>query len=320
MLQAYPPPPCADGPGAHEPWLCFRCARDAPGSLRRNWAVTRDKARLRPNDKLFIAAPQDDDAAYDLFYRGIVLSTHPTYIEVLWSDFGRDHSNPERVPRESYRIWHGVMDPELWEDMGEFAYAPISRRLCPDTFAEIAAKHGIAPRLSPMLIPHGNLTRTAPGAVVTGAPITSTTRRFDGAAVHADSLQDDSDADATPQKRGPSRGRPPKARAEPAGVSRDDDGRNAAQLQAAADTWLHAVRAFGKRHGYQALAAMPSMLSMRRTMHLHPFALWLVVQVRLHSSSARRSTCTLLSSAMIVLQQCCLSTNHQRLRELFSAT
>ena len=268
----------------NEPWLCFRCARDAPGSLRRNWAVTRDNARLRPHDKLYIAAPQDDDAAYDLFYRGVAVSTHPTYIEVLWSDFERDDSNPECVPRDSYRIWHGVLDAQLWEDMGDYAFAPISRRLCPDTFAELAAQHGVVPRLSPMIIPQSSNGRAAPAAapaavMASSTPITSTTRRFEVATPRRDAIDGGSDMDGTPNGK-PRRGRPPKVRMEePAGPAHDDDGRSGEQLQAAADAWLHAVRTFGKRQGNPALSSMPIMLSMRRTMHVNPYALWLVVQV-----------------------------------------
>jgi hypothetical protein len=172
--------------------------------------------------------------AYDLFYRGVATAVHPTFVNIKWLDFRLDDSNPEDVPRDSYRIWHGPRDREIWRDMGEFAFAPISRIECPDTFAEIAAAHGVPD----------------PSA-------------------------------------GRGRGAPPRAAVDPRPLPSDADGsddvevpRTAMQWQQAADAWLAAVRAYGNRTGNGSHVLMPNFLSMRRDMSLHPYALWVVVQVR----------------------------------------
>lgn len=227
----------ADGPDPHEPWLCFRCAAGAPGGLSKHWRVPSGKARQHAEHLLFIAAPQDENVAYDLFYRGRVVASHPDSVEVLWTDFEPDESNPERVPRTSHRIWHGAMDDSLWDDKGEHAFAPMSRSQCPDTFAEIAEQHGVpdptagvraalsAPRSKPLAPPP-----------VAERPL----------------LQSHSEASTS----------------------------ETGTTQAAADRWLACVRAYGEQVGDEVLQAMPSMLSMRRDMEVHPYALWLVVQVR----------------------------------------
>jgi hypothetical protein len=155
---------CADGPDPAEPWLCFRCAANAPGGLKDNWVVPKDRAHLEKGQNLFIAAQQDNDVAYDLFYHGTVIECHLSSVRVLWDDFSQDSSNPEDVNTGSYRIWHGTLDDDLWEDKGDHAYAPMSRSSCPDTFAEIAAAHGVADptadlRVSPLL--RQNLQRPA---------------------------------------------------------------------------------------------------------------------------------------------------------------
>jgi hypothetical protein len=189
---------------------------------------------------VYIAAPQDDDTASDLFYRGIVVSCHPTFVKVRWEDFMQDESNPEAVPKDSYRLWHGAMDEDLWEDMGDYAIAPISRRLCPDTFAEIAEANRVPDRTAqrrskPMGATGSSMRRAVP-------------------------LPASGSESSCPQPRGP-----PKT---------------ASQLQRAADEWLVAVREFGEIIGDRLLAEMPALLPMRRDMELHPYALWVIVQVR----------------------------------------
>lgn len=154
----------ADGPDPGQPWLCFRCAANAPGGLKGNWVVPKDRARLKKGQKLLIAAQQDNDVAYDLFYHGTVIECQSSSVKVLWDDFMQDASNPEIVDTGSYRIWHGTLDEDLWEDKGDHAYAPISRSLCPDTFAEIAEANGVPDPTAGLHVPllqQRNLQRPA---------------------------------------------------------------------------------------------------------------------------------------------------------------
>ena len=231
--------PGADGPDTRVPWLCFRCAAGAPGGLSKNWRVPRGKARQDTEHTLYIAAPQDENVAYDLFYRGRVLASHSDVLEVLWTDFEQDESNPERVERSSHRIWHGAMDNELWEDKGDYAFAPISRSQCPDTFAEIAQQNGVADPTAGMRV-----------ALATGQYFPP----LEPAPPHEERPLVQSHSEASTSEAG--------------------------AMQTAADRWLARVRAYGEQVGDEALQRMPSMLSMRRDMELHPYALWLVVQVR----------------------------------------
>jgi hypothetical protein len=202
---------------------------------------------------LFIAAPQDNMPTYDIYYRGTAIAVHPTYITVRWRDFREDASNPEDVPRDSYRLWHGHIAKHIWEDMrqgADFAYAPKSRILFPDTFAEIAQQHGLPP---PAFLP-------PPAA---GAPRSNGVHH--AAAIRATSSH----------VQAPARAVSPSDSADEGTAARSES-----QWQQAGAAWLQAVRAYGKRLHDWALVGMPTMLAMRRNMHLHPFALWTVVQVR----------------------------------------
>ena len=152
-------------------------------------------------DRLYLAEEQTEDAPPDTFYRGTVTAEQATFFMVRWDDFALDESNPEAIPKDSYRIWHGTMADDAWEqvcvcvfglvraflhrlvlccdvvvapvacwhfsaldattftvlarlvgiccfsldhDLAQVedgSHAPLSRRLCPDTFAEIAEAH-----------------------------------------------------------------------------------------------------------------------------------------------------------------------------------
>lgn len=69
----------------------------------------------------------------------LTLNNSPLFqVTVLWLDWQQDESNPETLPLDTARIWHGTLDPDAWKDMGGKASSPNSRILAADTFAEMA--------------------------------------------------------------------------------------------------------------------------------------------------------------------------------------
>ena len=255
----------ADGPTREESWLCYRCARDAPGGHRKNWAFTRGKARVTANDPVYLAADDNDDEPPLVFYRGTVAEVHPTFFMIRWDGFALDATNPEAVPKDSYRLWHGTMADNVWKPVEGGGFVPESRSAFPQTFAEIAEEHGVPDSTACAS------SQPANGATKRGRPRRPT-------ASPSPSSSDGEDVDA--------------AEADEAGPSRQPTGGlSAAEMQEAADLWLVAAREYGEQIGDAALADMPETLSMRRDMLIHPYALFLVVQVRSSLVTTQQPAC-----------------------------
>ena len=282
----------ADGPPVGSSWLCFRCARHAHGSLPANWATTQGPARLATGDRLFLAAPQEPQPAYDLFYRASVEEATSGQVRAFWVDFERDSTNPEWLPVDSYRIWHGTLDESLWEDMQEFAFAPFSRRLFPDSFATIAATHGLSPPRINVGHIHGagGANATAPGRSRkrsrSRSPVKSPMRAAAAPAERNDGTAAAAAAAASSAGVGGAQHNSETPTATPV-ASPSALPANAAELtgtskiyQGAADAWVAAVRKYGDQVGDPVLARMPAMLAFKRDMAVHPYALWLVILVR----------------------------------------
>eukprot|EP00892_Ulva_mutabilis_P011161 jgi/Ulvmu1/8417/UM042_0124.1 len=271
----------ADGPSSKEAWACWRCAGSLPGGLQRNWISP--KLAARPDDEAYIAP----HAHSVQFRRATVVAHHATYIMVDWRDDEAKTSSskrePEVIPRESTNVWHGTITDEAWEPLGSDSpglYVPKSRRYCPETFAEIAAKHGLEPPEVDHMpaIPQVRLGGRPRQSMV--APAAAPAKKDPPAASpssepHQAACTPPSTAakvpDATPADHTPSS---PTAAAASAATPTENGFTN---HDRDAKKWLGAVRRYGNLVSDPVLQQMPRYLGLRRDLFVQTYALWLVV-------------------------------------------
>lgn len=275
----------ADGPSSTESWLCWRCAKDQPGGLQRNWISP--KMAARPDGIAYIAAH-----AHSIdFRRATVVSHHSTYITVTWDDSeatpASEKREPEVIPRESTNVWHGTIEDAAWEPLSPDRpdiRVPKSRRYCPETYAEIAAKHGVDP-------PKLNHTPPIPQVRFGGRPrqcmvppAAATATKDHPAASQSSEPRHDActppstaanvSAEATAADN-----RPPGPAAATAGAATPAEN-GFTNHDRDAETWLDAVRRYGNHVEDPVLQQMPRYLGLRRDLFVQSYALWLVVMVR----------------------------------------
>jgi hypothetical protein len=258
----------ADGPSPSQNWLCWRCAQDARGGIKRNWIRPRTVAKLKENDLIYFSRQLDDDLPSAYFYRGFIVTVDTTFVRVLWPDFQVDDSNPELVPRESCRIWHGSMGKDVWEQdqRDPLTFSPKSRKYCPATFAEIAIAHGIRNYVLP--------SRVVPVVRVSGhdasQPAAGPSPGFQHNSLPA--MPNATDRSSRPQVV-------PGLQVH--ALSGDGSRRvNGEGYAREAQRWIEKVNAFGRSIGDVALATMPEFLSFRKDFFVHAYAFWQVVMVR----------------------------------------
>lgn len=258
-----------------------------PGGLQRNWVPPKNAAR--PDDMAYIA----ENALSTEFRRATVVAHHPTYILVTW-DGAKATDSPgksktEVISRENTAVWHGTVADEAWEPAGletPDIHIPKSRRYCPETYKQIAARHGVEPETF-------DSTADAPPARSAGGPrsgmappVAASATKDQPAATPASATPPDA---CTPPSTAANSSGPTPADDAPTGTAAPATG-GATQEQNGftnhdrdAEQWLLAVRRYGDHTSDPVLQQMPRFLGLRRDLFVHSYALWLVVMVCRHA-------------------------------------
>lgn len=252
-----------------------------PGGLKHHWIAP--KVAARPDDTAYIAA----HAHSSEFRAATVVAHHPTYMLVTWDDASANGSSekpkPDVVSRESTSVWHGSISDDTWEASAPGVHIPKSRLYCPETYKQIAVKHGVdPPPLSSKAVVPSSGAR-GPSRQATVPPVSSSATKAPPAAGPTSGPPRDActppstaanSAEAAPADN--ASGTPAPATASPAAAengftNHDRD----------AENWLQAVRRYGEHISDPVLQQMPRFLGLRRDLFVQSYALWLVVMVRL---------------------------------------
>lgn len=255
-----------------------------PGGLQRNWVLPKNAAR--PDDMAYIA----ESALSTEFRRATVVAHHPTYILVTWDAAKATETSvklkTEVISRENTSVWHGTVADEAWEPAGPETpdiHVPKSRQYCPETYKQIAARHGVEP-------PSFKSTADVPPVRSGGRPrsvmvppVATNTTKDQAAATPASATPPDA---CTPPSTAANSSGPTPADNAPTGAAAPATG-SATQGQNGftnhdrdAEKWLLAVRRYGDHISDPVLQQMPRFLGLRRDLFVHSYALWLVVMVR----------------------------------------